>query len=49
MASEKGASSILMPVSCRKQLVDLSDELATKIDIKFYSTPLDALMKAMEA
>jgi ATP-dependent Lon protease len=48
MAFEKGATSLLMPVSCRKQLVDLSDDLATKIDIKFYSDASDALLKAME-
>ena len=47
IAVEKGASALLMPVSCRRQLVDLSDEMATKIDIKFYSDARDALLKAM--
>jgi ATP-dependent Lon protease len=36
-----------MPVSCRRQLFDLSDEMATKIDIQFYSDARDALFKAM--
>jgi ATP-dependent Lon protease len=36
-----------MPVSCRRQLVDLSDDMATKIDIQFYSDARDALLKAM--
>ena len=47
IAVEKGATSLLMPVACRRQLVDLSDEMATKIDIQFYSDARDALLKAM--
>ena len=44
---EKGATSLLMPVTCRKQLIDLSDDMATKIDIQFYSDARDALLKAI--
>ena len=47
IAVEKGATALLMPVSCRRQLFDLSDEMATKIDIQFYSDAKDALLKAM--
>jgi ATP-dependent Lon protease len=47
IAVEKGATTLLMPVSCRKQLFDLSDDMATKIDIQFYSDARDALWKAM--
>jgi ATP-dependent Lon protease len=47
IAVEKGATALLMPVSCRRQLYDLSDEMATKIDIQFYSDARDALLKAM--
>lgn len=47
IAVEKGATSLLMPVACRRQLVDLSDDMATKIDIQFYSDAKDALVKAM--
>ena len=47
IAVEKGAASLLMPVACRRQLVDLSDDMATKIDIQFYSDSRDALIKAM--
>ncbi|MBD3750823.1 MAG: peptidase, partial [Sphingobacteriales bacterium] len=47
IAVEKGASTLLMPVSCRRQLFDLSDDMATKIDIQFYSDTRDALLKAM--
>lgn len=47
IAVEKGATSLLMPVACRRQLVDLSDDMATKIDIQFYSDARDALLKTM--
>jgi ATP-dependent Lon protease len=47
IAVEKGATSLLVPVACRRQLVDLSDDMATKIDIQFYSDAKDALLKAM--
>lgn len=47
MAVEKGATALLMPVNCRRQLYDLSDEMATKIDIQFYSEAKDGLLKAL--
>ena len=47
IAVEKGATSLIMPVSCRRQLFDLSDDMATRIDIQFYSDARDALLKAM--
>ncbi|KJS33047.1 MAG: peptidase [Desulfatitalea sp. BRH_c12] len=47
IAVEKGASALLMPVACRRQLFDLSDDMATKIDIQFYSDARDALLKAI--
>jgi ATP-dependent Lon protease len=47
LALEKGAETVLMPVSARKQLFDLSDDMATKINIQFYSDAQDALIKAM--
>ncbi|OQB02083.1 MAG: Lon protease [Spirochaetes bacterium ADurb.Bin215] len=47
IAIEKGATILLMPVSCRKDLMNLSDDMATKIDIKFYSDARDALLKAI--
>ncbi|MEA5032605.1 MAG: hypothetical protein VB025_10715 [Sphaerochaeta sp.] len=43
----KQASAILLPVSCRRQLIDLSDEMATKVDVQFYSDARDALLKAI--
>jgi ATP-dependent Lon protease len=48
LAVAKGASALLMPVASRKQLYDLSDDMATKVDIQFYSDAKDALLKALE-
>lgn len=47
IAIEKGASALLMPVGCRRQLFELSDDMATKIDIQFYLDSRDALLKAI--
>ena len=47
LAVEKGASIVLMPVSGRKQLVDLSDEMATKVNVLFYSDVREAFVKAI--
>lgn len=48
IAVEKGAAALLMPVSCRKDLFDLSDDMATKIDIQFYSDARDAVLKSIQ-
>lgn len=47
MAVEKGATALLLPVACRRRLFDLSDDMATRIDIQFYADARDALLKAM--
>ncbi len=47
LAVEKGASTLLMPISSRKQLFNLSDDMATKISIEFYADPADAFSKAV--
>jgi len=47
VAVEKGADTVLMPVSARKQLFELSDDMATRINIQFYSDTPDALLKAL--
>jgi ATP-dependent Lon protease len=47
LAVEKGAAQILMPISSRKQLLDLPDEMATKINIVFYGDVADAILKAV--
>ena len=48
LAVEKGAKSLLVPVNCRRQMFDLSDELATKLDIGYYKDVQEALLKALE-
>ena len=44
---EKGASVVLMPVSSRKQLFDLSDDVATKVTVVFYNDAREAFIKAI--
>ncbi len=46
-AIDKGGDTVLMPVSARKQLFELSDDMATRINIQFYSDTPDALLKAL--
>ena len=36
-----------MQVSCRRQLVNLSDDVATKAQVLFYSDAADALRKVL--
>lgn len=47
LAIEKGANAILLPVSARRQLNDLSDEMATKLTVLYYSDAREALIKAL--
>jgi len=47
LAADKGAQTVLMPVTARKQPNDLPDELITKVNIVFYADVRDALLKAM--
>jgi len=47
IAIEKQAATLLMPISSRRQLFDLPDELATKINTEFYGDAVDAIFKAV--
>ena len=47
LAIEKGAKALLLPVGARRQLFELSDDMATRLDIEFYQDARDALMKAL--
>ena len=47
LALEKKASVVLMPLSSRKQLFDLSDDLATKVTVVFHNDAREALIKAI--
>jgi ATP-dependent Lon protease len=46
-AIEKGAAGILMPITSRRQLNDLPDDLAAKINVLYYLNARDALLKAL--
>ncbi|MBT7099001.1 peptidase, partial [Candidatus Poribacteria bacterium] len=47
LAVDKQASTLLMPVSARRGLNDLPDDVWTKISIEFYSDPADGVFKAL--
>ena len=47
LAVEKGAETLLIPVSARRQLNDLSDEMATRITVLYYADAREALIKAL--
>jgi len=38
---------LLTPISARKQLFKLLDEIATKLNIQFYTNSREALLKAL--
>lgn len=47
LAAGKGVQTLLLPISCRRQLNNLSDDLAAKVTIVFYIDAADALLKAL--
>ena len=47
LAIEKGATQLLVPISGRRQLNDLSDDMATKLSILYYADAREALLKAL--
>jgi ATP-dependent Lon protease len=47
LAVDKQAQTLLMPVSARRQLNDLPDDLWTKVSIEFYKDSTDAVFKAL--
>ncbi|GAB4384142.1 MAG: protease Lon-related BREX system protein BrxL [Phycisphaerales bacterium] len=48
LAVEKQAKVLLMPVSARRALNDLPDEMWTRISIEFYSDPADGVFKSLD-
>ncbi len=48
LAVDKQAQTVLMPVSARRQLNDLPDDLWTKVNIEFYKDAADVVFKALE-
>lgn len=47
IAVEKGCQFLLLPISARKQLFDLSDDMAARLTVLFYTDARDALLKAL--
>jgi ATP-dependent Lon protease len=47
LAVEKGASMLLIPISARRQLNDLSDEMAMILSILFCADAREALINAL--
>jgi ATP-dependent Lon protease len=47
LAVDKQATTLLMPVSARRQLNGLPDELWTRINIEFYKDSADAVLKSL--
>jgi len=47
LAVDKGASWLLIPISARRQLNELSDEMAMRISILYYADAREALIKAL--
>jgi len=47
LAIDKQAQTLLMPVSARRQLNDLPDDLWTRINIEYYKDAADAVFKAL--
>jgi ATP-dependent Lon protease len=46
-AVENGATTILFPISARRQINDLSDDMATKISVLYYTDAREALLTAL--
>jgi len=46
-AVEKGASTLLIPISARRQLNELSDDMAMKLSILYYADAREALLKSL--
>jgi ATP-dependent Lon protease len=46
-AVEKGAGTLLIPISARRQLNELSDDMAMKLSILYYADAREALLKSL--
>ena len=47
VAIDRGVTTLLIPISARKQINDLPDDLATKLTILYYMDAKEALIKAL--
>ncbi len=48
LAVDKQASVLLLPVTARRELMNLPDDIWTKLNIEFYSAAADAVFKLLE-
>ena len=48
LAVDKGASVLLLPVTARRELMNLPDDIWTKLNMEFYSDAADAVFKLLE-
>ena len=48
LAVDKQATVLLMPVSARRELMNLSDDMWTKVNIEFYSGAEDGVFRVLE-
>ncbi len=48
LAVDKGASVLLLPVTARRELNNLPDDIWTKLNIEFYSDAADGVFKLLE-
>lgn len=47
LAAEKGAETLLMPVATPESVMQVSDEITAKVDVRFYTDARDAFLKAI--
>lgn len=47
LAVERGATTLLIPISARRQLNELSDDMAMRVNILYYGDVREALLKAL--
>jgi ATP-dependent Lon protease len=47
LAAERGVQTLLVPVSCRRQVNEMSDDLAARLTVVYYLDARDALLKAL--
>jgi ATP-dependent Lon protease len=45
---EKGVIGLLIPISARRQLNELSDEMGMKLSVSYFADAREALLKALE-
>lgn len=47
LAAEKGATALLMPVATRRDIMNVSNDIAAIVHVRFYNDANDAFLKAI--